>query len=271
MDHFTISIVLYHNNWNVLQKTIDSILSSSLDYNLFLVDNSTNDFLKNISNDNRIVYILNNSNIGFGSAHNIAIKNAIGQGAKYHIVINPDIYFEPGTVESIIEYMDQNPDVGLLMPQIRYPDGSLQYLPKLLPTPFDLLVRRLSLLRTAFSKRLEKYELKQFSGSRSFIAPIVSGCFSCFRIETLQRTGLYDERFFMYFEDFDLSRRIHKQYRTMYFSGAFVYHEYERGAQKNPLLFKIFFQSAVKYFSKWGWFIDKERKMINKKTLAQFK
>jgi GT2 family glycosyltransferase len=84
-------------------------------------------------------------------------------------------------------------------------------------------------------------------------------------------TGFYDERFFMYFEDFDLSRRINKLYKTVYYSDVHVFHEYERGAQKSLILFKIFIQSAIKYFNKWGWFFDNERRAINKATLKNLK
>ena len=62
--------------------------------------------------------------------------------SKYHIVVNPDIYFEEGTIESLTEYMDNNPDVGQIMPKVFYPNGELQYLCKLLPTPSDLIFRR---------------------------------------------------------------------------------------------------------------------------------
>ena len=74
----------------------------------------------------------------------------------------------------------------------------------------------------------------------------------------------------MYFEDWDLSRRMHQYYKTVYFPKVSVYHEYESGANKNKKLFMIFIKSGIYYFNKWGWIFDKERIIINKKALNQF-
>lgn len=74
----------------------------------------------------------------------------------------------------------------------------------------------------------------------------------------------------MYFEDWDLSRRMHQKYKTIYYPLVSVYHGYESGANKSKRLFKIFVQSALRYFNKWGWIFDKERRKVNRKTLKQF-
>ena len=74
----------------------------------------------------------------------------------------------------------------------------------------------------------------------------------------------------MYFEDWDLSRRMHRHYKTLYFPKVSVYQGYDSGANKNLKLFKIFIKSAMHYFNKWGWFFDKERESMNKKALSQF-
>lgn len=265
-----ISIVTYNSRYLDLKPTLESIMKLSISYTLFIVDNSPTDILRNELRNYDHEYIYNNSNLGFGAAHNIAIKKAQELGIKYHFIINPDIYFDPRTIESIVNIMDQNPDIGLLMPRILYPDGSLQYLPKLLPSPFDLLIRRFGLFRRLFSNKLNNYELRGHSSSKTFNTPIISGCFSCLRVSIVENVGLYDERFFMYFEDFDFSRRINKSYKTIYHANVSVYHKYERGAQRSSKLFRIFVISAIKYFNKWGWFMDSDRKNINKKTLEQF-
>ena len=101
--------------------------------------------------------------------------------------------------------------------------------------------------------------------------PIISGCFSLFRLEALEKVGLYDEKFFMYFVDFDLSRRIHAMFKTIYYPEVSVMHAHERGAAKNFKLFRIFALSAITYFNKYGWFFDKERKRINNEVLNQVK
>ena len=88
--------------------------------------------------------------------------------------------------------------------------------------------------------------------------------------QNYKEVGVYDDRFFMYFEDWDLSRRMHQKYKTIYYPKVSVVHGYESGANKDKRLFKIFVKSAIYYFNKWGWFFDSERNKINKKTLQQF-
>src|SRR5688572_1697128 len=103
------SIVLYQNDPEVLKKTIDSFLHSSLATRLYLVDNSPTDALRHISSDPRIEYIFNNANIGFGKAHNIAMRKSLAD-AVYHLVLNPDVVFDEGTLERLCDFMDKNRD-----------------------------------------------------------------------------------------------------------------------------------------------------------------
>ena len=81
-------------------------------------------------------------NVGFGAGHNKAMRKSVEKGAKYHFIINPDIFFEPGTLRKIVAFMDESPRVGLLMPKTVNVDGSMQYNCKLVPSPMDLIGRR---------------------------------------------------------------------------------------------------------------------------------
>ena len=101
--------------------------------------------------------------------------------------------------------------------------------------------------------------------------PVITGCFSLIRMSVFNELEKYDERFFMYFEDTDLSRRIHERFKTLYYPKVNVFHGYERGAAKSFTLFLVFIKSAIIYFNKYGWFIDKERDVINKKVLTSLK
>ena len=168
MINLSVSIVLFHNKKEQVERAICSVLNTNLKVRLFLVDNSTSDDLKSLSNiDNRrIEYIFNNSNLGYGRAHNIAIRKSIKDKIPYHLVLNPDVYFEKGVLEELYRFMENNPDVGLVMPKVLYPDGKLQYLCKLLPTPIDLFGRRFlnfGPFRKFIEKRNEIYELR-FTG-----------------------------------------------------------------------------------------------------------
>ncbi len=257
----TASIVTYKNNFFMLFRAINSFLNTDLTVKLYILDNSPTDKIKRICNDNRIEYIFNNANIGFGAGHNIAIKKSLGL-SKYHLILNPDIYFSKGNLEKLFEFMESNKKVGLVMPKILYPDGSLQYLCKKLPTPFDLIARRFlpSFLKPLFQKRLDSYEFKDRNYNEIMEVPYLSGCFMFIRTGTFKEIGMFDERIFMYNEDIDLCRRIGQKYKTIYYPEAIVYHEYAKGSYKSKKLLKIHIDSTIKYFNKWGWFFDKGRK-----------
>jgi len=266
----TCSIVLYKNPPEVLTKTISSFLVTGCYVKLYLVDNSPTDELRNVVIDDRIQYVHNPSNLGFGAAHNIAIDWAIKEGSEYHFVINPDIYFDGDVITPMVNYMKSNPDTGSMMPEILYPDGTIQYLPKLLPSPFWILRRKVKYPPNLYKAFITKYELRDVHPQRVYNTPIISGCFTLLNLQAIKEIGGYDDKYFMYFEDWDLSRRITGKYRTVYFPKVSIYHEYDSGANKSWHLFKIYLKSAFHYFNKWGWIFNKGRKLINAKTLDQF-
>lgn len=275
MSDINISIVLFKNNLNKVKKAINSCLLSNLPQKIYLIDNSPTDELMDLSKlDNKIIYIFNNANLGFGKGHNIALRKSIEENVPYHLVLNPDVYFGEGVLEELYDYMEKNPDIGLIMPKVLYPDGNIQYLCKLLPAPFDLFGRRF-LNFPPFKKMVEKrneiYELRFTGYNKIMEVPYLSGCFMFIRTKVLEKVGLFDERFFMYLEDTDLSRRIHKVSKTIFYPYVHIYHEYGKGSYKNKKLLKYHVESAIKYFNKFGWFFDKEREIINKKILEKLK
>ena len=265
----TASIVTYRNNREMLLKAITSFLNTSLKVKLILVDNSPTNDLQDLIADERVEYIFNNANIGFGRAHNIAIRKAI-DNSKYHLVLNPDIYYEPGVLEDLFTYMESNPEVGQVMPQILYPDHQIQKLCKLLPTPMDLFLRRFFPWFPGAEARNRVYELADCGYDKIMDIPNFSGCFMFFRTSALKKVGLFDERIFMYIEDTDLTRRMHQKFRTVFYPHVHVFHHHEKGSYKNLKLMIYHIHGAFIYFSKWGWFFDKERSKINKKIITSY-
>ena len=264
MIQINASIVLYHNKKEQLTKVINSFLNTSIKVKLYLVDNSSNDDLKALTKlDDRIEYIFNNVNLGYGTAHNIAMRKSISDGVVYHLVLNPDIYFESGVLEKLFSYMEENQDVGNIIPQIRYPDGDIQYLCKLLPTPTDLILRRFIPLKSWKEKRNQNYELRWAGYDKVMNVPSISGCFMFLKCEVLKDIGLFDENIFMYLEDTDLNRRIHSKYKTIFYPKVEIIHEYAKESYVNKKLLKYHIQSAIYYFNKWGWLFDKQRDQIN--------
>ncbi|WP_228412530.1 MULTISPECIES: glycosyltransferase family 2 protein [unclassified Chryseobacterium] len=249
-------IVLYQNNKEILKKAIDSFLSTELDIMLYLVDNSPTDALKSLVGDQRIEYIFNNANLGFGKAHNIGIERSLAHNADYHLVLNPDIYFEKTEIPKMISFMEENEKVGHLMPKIKYPDNSIQYLCKRNPTPFDLFARRFMPkgIQKLFKGRMDKYEYRDHNYNEiMYDVPYFSGCFMLFRNSILKKVGGFDERIFMYIEDADITRRFLQVSNTVYFPEAEVYHHYGKGSYKNFKLMLYNLHGAYIYFKKWGW------------------
>jgi GT2 family glycosyltransferase len=267
----TISIVIYNNNRKELQSLINCITDDNVEF-IYVVDNSSSDNLKTFVCDlhRKIIYIQGQGNIGYGAGHNIAIKKSIAQGAKYHLVLNPDIVFERGVIEKLLEFMDENYTIGLVMPKILYPNGNIQYLCKLLPTPADLIFRRFFAFTSWTKKRKERYELQAMNYEQvHFDIPSLSGCFMLFRTEVLEKIMGFDELYFLYMEDIDLCRRAHQVSKTAFYPSVSVVHNYAKGSYKNYKLLRYHIYSAIKYFNKWGWFFDKERKKVNKKILQE--
>jgi len=269
MKKISCAIVLFNNDEETLNKAINSFLNTSLSFRFYLIDNSPTDKLKRLAIDDKITYFHNPSNPGFGVAHNIAITKAIAEGSNFHFIINPDIYFDTDVITPMVHYMQEHQDVGMMMPEVLYPDGCVQFLPKLLPNPFWILKRKFKRPKKSFNNFIDKYELRKMPRTKIYNAPILSGCFTLLNLQAIEDVGGYDDNYFMYFEDFDLSRRMHQKYKTIYFPKVSVYHGYEGGANKSFKLFKIFIASAITYFNKWGWIFDRERKEINKRALTQ--
>ena len=264
----TASLVLYKNE-KVDVENICRLICGEIIHKLYVIDNSPSDELGTSISviSDKIVYLFNGTNLGYGAAHNIGIKKAIEEKVDYHVVINPDISFSKGIFKSLAMYMGENHNCGLVMPKVVYPNGDIQYLCKLLPTPWDLFGRRFLPLKKYNRNRKYKYELI-FSGYDKIMwVPSLSGCFMFMRVDVLRKIGGFDERFFMYAEDLDLSRRIGTISDTIFNPNIIVMHGYDKGSYKSWKLLRFHIFSVFKYFNKWGWFFDSYRKDINKKCL----
>jgi hypothetical protein len=254
------SIVLYKSNFEEIEKLVQSLRKVELIDNIYLIDNSPT--LSTDYNQLAAIYIFNNKNMGYGAAHNIAMRKSIEQNTEYHLVINPDIIIEPEIISKIAAFMNNNTIIGHLMPKIFYPDGQIQYLCKLIPTPFDLIFRRF-LPAKCTEKRTHTFEMRASGYNKIMNVPYLSGCFMFLRVKALKEVGLFDERFFMYPEDIDLTRRIHSKYQTVFYPEVSVIHNHAQDSYKNYRMLWIHISNMVKYFNKWGWIFDSERRKVN--------
>lgn len=297
MYDITAGIVVYNTKREDLKKAVSSFLNTDLNVKLRISDNSPTDkflqeledFLKECEKDygfknikDKVEYIFNNNNGGYGWGHNKIIekltdnpeKSAESQKgkmiSKYHLILNPDIYFEKGTLEKLFDYMENNSETGQIMPKVIYPDGELQYLCKLIPTPVNLVFRRFLPIKKIKEKLDYDYEMKWSGYDKIMEVPILSGCFMFFRTEKLLQLKGFDERYFMYLEDYDLSRRMNEISKTVFYPYAEIVHNHAKESYKSRKMTVIHMKSAIKYFNKWGWIFDRKRKETNKKIKEKF-
>ena len=250
----TASIVIYNNPPDMIRKVIESFLSCPLNLELHIVDNSPTDSLKSSLVDFPVKYHFYGSNAGYGRGHNKAIEECLE--SKYHVIINPDIVISKTTIECLATFLDDNADIGMVCPKILNEDGSIQHLNKRYPTVFDLFNRRFipKSLNYLIHRRMDKYEMKDIGYEDICDIECISGCFMFCRTEILKSVGCFDDRYFMYFEDFDLSRKLQQAgYRTVYYPHATVTHLWERASHKSIKMTWVFIVNMTRYFKKWGW------------------
>lgn len=264
----TVSIVVYKTDPAELRALLDCVQAEGHVERAYVVDNSPNDELRALSTAYPLVaYIWGQGNVGYGAGHNIAFAKSIQAGAKYHVVLNPDISFDRGSIGQLEDFMQNHPDVGQAMPKVIYPNGDIQYLCKLLPTPINLFGRRF----LPFAPNNDRFEMRRSGYNRLLDVPFLSGCFIFLRMDAVEQVGGFDDRFFMYCEDIDLCRRIGMAgYRTVYVPMVAVVHAHKKESFKSRLMLKAHIRSAIRYFNKWGWVFDTYRSKTNKKAEKQY-
>lgn len=263
----SVSIVAYRPDTERLIQTLRSLAEAVSAINVgrappvhvYLVDNgglpdltSTIALLKR--RDIACSLITGHGNIGYGRGHNLAMRRA---SSRYHLVLNPDVDLDKQALGRALDFLDIHPEAGLLTPRIDNDDGSMQYLCRRYPTVLDLFVRGFLPrgARKLFSSRLARYEMRDVINDRDVLwdPPIVSGCFMLFRTDVLKELDGFDPRYFLYFEDYDLSLRVHEVARVVYLPAAQVLHHGGGAARKGFAHVRMFAASAFRFFNRFGW------------------
>ena len=246
--HITASIVVYKENFKVLEKAIDSFLGSPLSKKLYIIDNSpSNEFKNKIQNDS-VEYIYSNKNLGFGKGHN-SILHKLSSENKFHLILNPDVSFHPEILEKLVLKMESNESISMIAPRVLNTNNELLYTARRYPSLFELIFRFLGI----FKKFTTIGEYKNQNHKQSFSPDFVQGSFMLFKTEDLLRLEGFDERYFMYMDDVDICRKIDLSgKRKLYFPATEIIHTHRKGSSKEFRLFFIHISSIIKYFIKWG-------------------
>lgn len=263
-----VSLVLFRTPSAEIEACIGQILASRRATHVVIVDNSPSPIPLPDYPADRVTIIRSDTNLGYGRAQNRAIRLAHGK-APLHLVMNTDVTLIGDVIDEMATFMEAHADVGLAAPLIHYPDGRLQTQCRLLPNPVNLLGRGF-LDRSAWTRRMNRrYELQDWGYDTVTDIPFLPGCFLMMRSDVLETVGGFDERFFLFAEDLDLTRRIHRISRSVFVPTSLIRHELRTRASFSWRRHGHKIVNFVRYFNKWGWFRDPERTRVNRATLAR--
>lgn len=262
----TASIVTHDTPPQQLRKALTCLLRSPAE-RIFIIDNSDLPSPEPVALMSDRIEFRHVENRGFGAGHNVAIREAVKERDGAHIVMNADVWWDGDVAGKMLSFMEAHQEVGMMAPGVSYPDGSLQYSCRMLPSPLDLAASRF-LPRIIADRRLNRYYLKSHDHSLPLNCPYLFGCFLMLRNAALIECGGFDERFFMYPEDIDITRRIHRRWTTLYWPEAQIVHEHARASRRSLRMLGIHMANMVRYFNKWGWIRDPEREEFNNRLLG---
>lgn len=256
MVNVTVSIVAYNTSLEILSKCVDSIIDRNIVWNGIFIDHSPDSRYKSLfENREQWQYFMRGHvNDGFGGGNNFAMSQA--KKSDYILLVNPDLYLEENSISDMLTFARSKPNLGIFTGKITYPNGSLQRLNKKNPTVYGLMGRRFPFLQkiSIITKAVKEYEMSDMNYESEMDIEFISGCWMLIPYHVWYEVKGFDPRFFLYFEDADLTRRIKNLgYRTLYAPSARAIHEYQRGSHKSFKLFILFIRSMIQYFTKWGW------------------
>ncbi|AXR69244.1 glycosyltransferase [Leptospira mayottensis] len=274
----TVSIVLYKPNLSIFKESFFSLLNSvvyqisltskTIRYKIDVLDNSPvygeeveailDGCAKEPSFQNHVEfrYVHFPENPGYGVANN---RSILKSNTKFHLVLNPDIKMIPETLDLCVRYLEEHPGCDAVVPSVwdweiaSDEKRNIQFLVKSYPTVFVLFLRSFApnVLKKIFRKYLNRYDLREKNWNQTQEdVPLISGCFIFAKTKSLQKIGGFDERFFLYFEDFDLSMRLN---RKDYFPKIRIFHKGGNSSKKGFLHIRLFIVSACRFFMKFGW------------------
>lgn len=192
-------------------------------------------------------------NVGYGRANNLVLPRL---ESDFHLVMNPDVELQDDALAAAIEALHADATIGLVAPDVCGASGERQYLCKRYPSVWVLFLRGFApaALRRTFARTLERYEMRDVLGAETYRpVQLASGCFMVVRTALFRRLGGFDPRFFMYFEDYDLSLRVGREAEVAFVPAARIVHHGGEASRKGPRHVSWFLRSAWRFFATHGW------------------
>ncbi len=248
-------IILNYKSKGLVKNCIKSIYCNTkeIDYEIIVVDNNSGDdigkMLKKRFPD--VNFIQSENNLGFATGNNIGIKKAKG---KYIAIINPDIVLMENSFKKMRDFMEKNQHIGIIGPQLVNPNGNIQYTRCRFPEFMTPVYRRTLLKKIKFIKnKINHYLTRDCDYNKTTKTDWVFGAFLFTKRDALENIGLFDERFFLGFEDTDLCKRFwDNEYEVWYFPKTKIIHYPHRFSKKGIFnkAIRIHIASWLKYFWK---------------------
>ncbi len=230
----TASIVLYNESIEELSKTVTSFLNIPIAKKLFLIDNSPTDKFKNQANHSDVEYAFIGENLGFGAGHN-KVLDKIKNTSTYHLVLNPDVTFQPKVIPNLIKVLEKDDNLSMISPKVVFPDGEHQYSCRRYPTFFELILRWFRFENEKVKKG--KYLDKDLTNP--FYPDFIQGSFMLFKTIDFVELNGFDERYFLYMEDIDICKKIDAiGKKKMYYPNEEITHILKKDSLKK---YKIIF------------------------------
>ncbi len=267
---FSATIVTFHSDLALLARALRSLAAAVVraradgalgTARVFVVDNGNDRSLESARAAvsafdpaaGAIEVVGGHGNVGYGRANNLVLSRL---DSDVHLVMNPDVELDADALTAAVRAFERDASIGLVAPDVRGEGGERQYLCKRYPSVWVLFLRGFApaAMRRAFAASLDRYEMRDVIGSAAYApVPLASGCFMVMRTELFRKLGGFDPRFFMYFEDYDLSLRVGREARVAFVPEARIVHHGGEAARKGPRHVSWFLRSAWRFFATHGW------------------
>ena len=225
-------------NWNGKKDTVACLKSINIqigsDYQVLpvVVDNASSDgSSKEFAHlDIKNLHVIQNKiNFGFAKGNNIGIKYAMDKGADYVMVLNNDTVVGDETLGKLVRYMEQNPKIAVCSPKIYFAKGYEFHKSRYTSSQLGKVIWYAGGVidwKNVYGKNFGVDEVDEGQFGKNTTTDFATGACSVFRVKAVKETGLYDERYFMYLEDVDLSCRLkEKGWGVNYCGRAHIWHK----------------------------------------------
>lgn len=286
VPHLSASVVLYFTTADVLNQQLDSLQKAMTEFckeypsaslTLYWIDNSVDknyhqsllDLIdgRELPGNITLELIRSQANRGYGEAHNQALHrlengtdldsanesfDSKKQAHDYHLLLNPDVYLSKACLLECFQQMELAPKLGLLTGKISDNYESVPHVAKRFPGIRSLLGRYLRL--PIWLQQQQTYIYADKDPKHAFDAELAGGCFYFCRLSALRSVAGFDERYFLYFEDFDLCQRLRNQSWILRYSPDITFQHDGGGVKAKSLRHQwFFFCSALRFYSSHGW------------------